>query len=238
LKPTAIAIDTGRPVTQVPDDIRGIVRPQGSSYDIGAYEYFVDTGGTNHDPVANAGDDQTVDPGDTVGLTAAGSSDPDGDTLTYTWTQTAGPEVTLAGANTGSPSFTAPSVTVDTVLTFQLTVTDGRGGSATDSASVTVIAPPPPKKIFVTKPGAGAKWKIGAKKKVEFVAESGVVGDVRIELSRDGGQTFTTVVASVPVENRKAKVKVTAPATTQAVVRVTLNSDSAVFGVSPVFRIK
>src|SRR4029079_7460374 len=111
------------------------------------------------------------------------------------------------------------------------------GGSATDSVSVSVTAPPPAKKIFVTKPAAGARWKIGTKKKVRFVAESGVTGDVRVELSRDGGQTFVTVVPTVAVDRRKTKVTVTGPATTQAVIRVISNADARVFGLSAVFTI-
>ncbi|MGV1010702.1 MAG: PIG-L family deacetylase, partial [Dermatophilaceae bacterium] len=45
----------------------------------------------NRTPVANAGPDQLVAPGASVQLTGLGSSDPDGDALTYAWTQTAGP---------------------------------------------------------------------------------------------------------------------------------------------------
>jgi hypothetical protein len=227
------AIDTGRPVTGVADDIVGVVRPQGSSYDIGAYEFTTATGETNHPPVANAGDDQRVDPGDTVTLGAAGSTDPDGDTLTFHWTQVAGPAVTLAGTTTVAPTFVAPEVDADTTLTFELTVADGRGGTATDRVSVVVVAPPPALKIFVTRPSGGERWKIGTKKKIRFLAESGVAGDVRVEVSRDGGVTFETIVASVPVTAKKAKWKVTGPATTNAIVRVSLVSDPRVFGVSP-----
>lgn len=232
LKATSPAIDTGRPVTGVADDIRGVARPQGSSYDIGAYEFTTSTGG-NENPVANAGADQTVEPGDLVGLNGSASTDPDGDTLTFAWQQLTGLNVALNGANTATPTFVAPEVTADTQLTFQLTVSDGHGGAATDTVSVTVNGAPPPLKIFVTEPNGGESWKVGKKKKITFTAEAGVTGAVRIEVSRDGGTTFQTIIGSVPVERGKKKWKVSGPTTTQALIRVTLISDPRVFGVSP-----
>ncbi|HEU5149656.1 MAG TPA: PKD domain-containing protein, partial [Iamia sp.] len=87
-------------------------------------------------PTANAGPDQDVDAGDTVTLDGTGSTDPDGDTLTYAWEQTAGPAVTLTGATTAQPTFTAP--TGPATLTFELTVADGRDGTDTDTVTITV----------------------------------------------------------------------------------------------------
>ena len=73
----------------------------------------------NQAPTADAGDDQTVAAGATVNLDGTGSSDPDaGDTLDYTWTQTGGTAVTLTGADTATPSFTAPAGPA--TLTFEL----------------------------------------------------------------------------------------------------------------------
>src|SRR2546425_139542 len=93
----------------------------------------------NQPPVANAGPDQTVSEGGSVGLNGAASSDPDGDTLSHSWTQTAGPTVTLSNSNTVTPTFTAPQIsTSNVVLTFRLTVSDGKGGTATDTVDVIV----------------------------------------------------------------------------------------------------
>ncbi len=73
----------------------------------------------NQAPTADAGADQTVAAGATVNLDGTGSSDPDaGDTLDYTWTQTGGTAVTLTGADTATPSFTAPAGPA--TLTFEL----------------------------------------------------------------------------------------------------------------------
>lgn len=89
-------------------------------------------------PTADAGSDTSVTGGTTTTLDATGSADPDGDSLSYTWTQTAGPSVSLGDASTATPSFTAPSVTSETTLTFEVTVEDGNGGADTDTVSVTV----------------------------------------------------------------------------------------------------
>ncbi len=87
----------------------------------------------NQAPTADAGADQKVNPSAAVTLVGGGSSDPDGDTpITYAWTKTSGPAVTLTGATTAGPTFTAPSP--GGVLTFQLVVTDSLGlASAADS---------------------------------------------------------------------------------------------------------
>jgi M6 family metalloprotease-like protein len=92
----------------------------------------------NLPPVANAGLDATVTEGNATMLNGSGSSDPENGALAYSWTQQSGPTVTLTGADTASPTFTAPLVDADTPLTFQLQVTDVGGLSATDQVVVTV----------------------------------------------------------------------------------------------------
>jgi hypothetical protein len=79
-----------------------------------------------------------VSSGSTVTLNGGSSNDPDGDPLTYTWTQTLGPTVTLSGANTSSASFSAPTVSSDTLLRFSLAVSDPGGLSDSATVSVTV----------------------------------------------------------------------------------------------------
>lgn len=92
---------------------------------------------TNSPPTADAGADQRVAGGESVQLSAAKSSDPDGDALTYAWAQVSGPDVSLDDADTATPSFTAPAVDEEQALTFELTVSDGTA-SATDTVTVTV----------------------------------------------------------------------------------------------------
>jgi hypothetical protein len=93
----------------------------------------------NLPPTANAGADQLVLTGAAVGLNGSGS-DSDGSIASLAWAQSSGTAVTLTGANTGTPSFTAPGVAA--TLVFDLTVTDNSGAARTDSVTVTVNGAP------------------------------------------------------------------------------------------------
>ena len=93
---------------------------------------------TNQVPVANAGAAQTVNENTKVTLDGSASKDSDGTIAQYAWKQTAGPTVTLTGATTAKPTFTAPTLTADTALTFELTVTDNSKATAKSSVIITV----------------------------------------------------------------------------------------------------
>ena len=95
---------------------------------------------TNQPPVANAGDDQSVTTGTEVTLTGS-ATDPDGDALTYSWTQTSGTNVTLSNTAIAGPTFTAPDTAAE--LVFTLTVTDDSGDSATNTGTVTITIAAP-----------------------------------------------------------------------------------------------
>ena len=91
----------------------------------------------NHGPLADAGVDQTVAMSATVTLTAAGSSDRDGNSLTYQWTQIEGTKVTLSSSTAASPTFTAPGSA--TTLQFVVVVSDGTTSHA-DTVTINVGA--------------------------------------------------------------------------------------------------
>jgi predicted secreted protein len=97
----------------------------------------------NRSPTADAGADRTVDGGSRVVLDGTASSDHDGSITAHRWIQAGGPAVALEGAATARPSFDAPGTGTDTVLVFQLTVTDEAGASAVDDVRVTVLATAP-----------------------------------------------------------------------------------------------
>ncbi len=91
---------------------------------------------------AAAGEDREVLTGASVTLSGSGSSTTGSTTFTYRWTQTGGETVTLTGATSATPSFTAPTVRTD--LVFSLTVSDGAVDSPPDTVTVRVRPPPNP----------------------------------------------------------------------------------------------
>ena len=78
----------------------------------------------NTAPVANAGPDQVGVAAGTVTLDGSGSYDPDGDAITYQWSQIGGTAVTLSAPTAATTTFTAAA---GQTYVFRLTVTDSGG---------------------------------------------------------------------------------------------------------------
>ncbi|HYI02998.1 PKD domain-containing protein [Hyalangium sp.] len=104
-----------------------------SSEDTVTFE--MDDPAVNRRPVARAGSDRSVGMGTEVQLDATRSTDPDGDVLTYQWTQLAGPRVTLDNNRSPRPGFTP---TRSGFVRFGLTVSDGKVASAPSSVLIQV----------------------------------------------------------------------------------------------------
>jgi hypothetical protein len=101
-------------------------------------------------PIANAGPSQVVTAGSTVILNGSNSRAPNGIILAYSWKQIPTTAVsTLSGVNAPVWEFIAPNVTADTLLRFELNVTDNLGQIGTtfvnvlDKPAPTFIGPPP-----------------------------------------------------------------------------------------------
>jgi len=86
----------------------------------------------NQAPVIVVNTNETSNEGSVVTFDASATTDAENDTLTYQWVQLTGATVELSGQNTATLSFTAPQVSNDEFLTFELTVNDGRDSTTTE----------------------------------------------------------------------------------------------------------
>jgi hypothetical protein len=114
-------------------DADGKTRGLDGTWDRGAFEFNGSPGG-NQAPIPNAGPDRYVEVGTEITLDGSASSDPNGDPLTYLWSQISGSPVQFSSTTQSVLRFT-PSVAGTYV--FRLTVSDGQV-SATDEVIVVV----------------------------------------------------------------------------------------------------
>ncbi len=139
----------------------------------------------NNPPVADAGQDQAVQEGQTVTLNGA-ATDPDDDSLTYAWSHDSTLDVTF-NASLPAATFVAPQVDADTTVTFTLTVSDGLANS-TDTVLVTV-------KDTSGDPGFVTTWETVMPDESVTIPASGTYtidwGDGTVEEGVRGSQTHT-----------------------------------------------
>ena len=98
---------------------------------------------SNHPPIANTGADQTIAlPATSVKLDGSGSTDPDSNIVSYTWTKISGPS-SFAIVNTNTMQ-TQVNNLVEGKYQFELKVTDAGGLFSKDTLQVVVNASPAP----------------------------------------------------------------------------------------------
>jgi len=155
-----------------PDDIEGIT--------------FLYPPAGNQAPVADAGPDQSVNTGSMVQLDGSASSDPDGDSITYSWAFVSKPTDSTASLNdetSDMPTFVAD---LDGTYEVQLTVSDGEL-SSTDRVVVTAATAAEPTTVSVAS--------------ITYAAEGGRGGNkhlsVTIALVDDAGNPVSGASVSI-----------------------------------------
>jgi hypothetical protein len=158
--------------------------------------------------VANAGPAQTVVPGALVTLSGAASTGP---ISTYTWTNNAAAgTITVTGANTVSPTFTAPARTTQLIVTFTLTIRSAAGATATATTTVTIPAAADSVTITAaTYTAATNRWTVSGtalRRSGQRVSVFlGAIGNTAIPIgsalvsTTTGNWTFTTAANSGPI---------------------------------------
>jgi|GEM_PF-1863784 len=87
----------------------------------------------------SAGPEQTVASGVRVNLSAE-AEDPEGEPVTYQWSQLSGTDVEIENADQAEASFVAPAVEEEETLEFRLSVSDGTSSTEQDFAIIVIPA--------------------------------------------------------------------------------------------------
>jgi hypothetical protein len=124
-------------------------------------------------------------------------------------------------------------------VSFRVLARDQRGGFAFQDATVALVRTAGP--FVITSPTAASTWRSGQTQTVTWSAANTdqpplLATNVSIELSTDGGATFTTLLASTPNDNSET---ITVPAVAsprRAVVRVS-GVGQVFFAVTPSFAV-
>ncbi|WP_444994127.1 PKD domain-containing protein [Aliikangiella sp. IMCC44359] len=130
---------------------------------------------TNQAPIANAGNDQSGNVGDSFILNGAASSDPDGDALTYRWTiqsKPAGSVASLSNANQVNAGLTTDT---EGSYVVQLIVNDGQLDSNVDT--VTILTTHKANNKPIANAGADQSVHIGTPVQLSGVNSSDADGD-------------------------------------------------------------
>lgn len=141
----------------------------------------------NTAPLADAGVDQYVVTGSLVTLNGSGSNDPDGSSVSYTWSFVSMPEgsaAVLSDPTAVSPTFTADR---DGTYVLSLVVSDGELSSAADTVTVTARTPVAGPCAFVESANAAGQGVVlQPDGRIVTVSTDGLVASVLQRFNADG----------------------------------------------------
>jgi hypothetical protein len=142
------------------------------------------------------------------------------------------------GGSSWSPIFS--NITNDSSETWTVTgpattlarikVSSVADASVSDTSDANFAITPGPN-ITITSPNGGETWGTGSSGNITWTS-NGVTGNVNIQLSRDGGATYTTIIPNTPIAAGTKAWTVTSPVTTTARIKVISISTPSVFDAS------
>jgi len=174
----------------------------------------------NRPPLANAGSDISAKVNELLRLDGSGSSDPDGDPLSYQWqivTRPVSSSATLDNDNSVNPGITPD---VAGVYEFELRVFDGVLSSEVDSVSVNVAAPDPQLDLRLSSSWVGVGRSIDASLSIPDVAPS---GGLVIDLSSEQS-SIASVPAQVTIAEGESQVTFAATGVSSGTTLITARS--------------
>lgn len=178
-----VILPASRQPSQILDFVRDLL--QGLSWS------FTCTGcGANQPPVANAGPDRTAFVGQPVGLDGTGSTDGDGDVLTYAWSLVSHPAGSAAGLTDASQSMAGLTPDVPGEYVVHLVVHDGTVASTADAVIVSTLNSRP-----VADAGPDQTARVGETVRLDGSGSSDVDGNPL---------TYRWLLASVPAGSAAA----------------------------------
>jgi len=136
-----------------------------------------------------------------------------------------GPFETLLAStvNDGSESWSVTgSATTQAIIKISSVTTPSVSDQS--NAAFTISEPPAGPSITVISPNGGETWPIGSIQTIQWTS-SGITGDVKIRLSRDGGASFRAIFPSTP-NTGSVQWTVVGPASPQCMIQVVSDDGS------------
>jgi hypothetical protein len=124
--------------------------------------------------------------------------------------------LTASTPNDGAETVTIPSTSTTTARIKVEAV--GNIFFDVSNVNFTIGGGPPAATVTVTAPNGGESWQVGNAQTISWTT-TGSIANVKIELSRDGGGSYSTLFNSIANDGSEPWT-VTGPATTQARIRI------------------